>query len=150
VSRVKPAQVRFYVDADILGLGRILASLRPDVTFPGDPGTVLFKKQRPPCVVTTPATLDTEWIPRVTAEGMLIITRDRQIQHHLAELQAVKEYRARMVALSGKDARGTFDQLEIVMCRWRDIEACLEQTGPFIYTATRTVFRRIDLHASGR
>jgi hypothetical protein len=47
VSRVKPAQVRFYVDADILGLGRILAGLRPDVTYPGDPGTVLFKKQRP-------------------------------------------------------------------------------------------------------
>ena len=111
---------------------------------------MLFKKQRPPCVVTTPATPDTEWIPRVTAEGMLIITRDRQIQHHLAELQAVKEHGARMVALSGKDARGTFDQLEIVMCRWRDIEACLEQPGPFIYTATRTVFRRIDLHASDR
>ena len=148
MSRVKPAQVRFYVDADILGLGRILAGLRPDVTYPGDPGTVLYKKQRPPCVVQTPATLDTEWIPRVTAEGMLIITRDRQIQHHLAELQAVKEYGARMVALSGKDARGTFDQLEIVMCRWRDIEACLDEAGPFIYTATRTVFRRIDLHAS--
>ena len=58
VSRVKPAQVRCYVNADILGLGRILAGLRSDVTFPGDPGTVLFKKHRPPCVVTTPATPD--------------------------------------------------------------------------------------------
>ncbi|HEV7896713.1 MAG TPA: hypothetical protein VGP31_02550 [Planosporangium sp.] len=96
-------------------------------------------------MVTTPATLDTQWIPRVTEEGLLIITRDRQIQHHLAELQAVREYGARMVALSGKEARGTFDQLEIVMCRWRDIEACLAEQGPFIYTATRTVFRKIDL-----
>jgi PIN like domain len=102
VSRVKPAQVRFYVDADILGLGRVLAGLRPDVTFPGDPGAVLFKKQRPPRVVTTPATPDTEWIRRVTAEGLLIIIRDRQIQHHLAELQAVRDHGARMVTCPAK------------------------------------------------
>jgi hypothetical protein len=34
---LRAAQVRFYVDADILGLGKILGSLRNDVTYPGDP-----------------------------------------------------------------------------------------------------------------
>jgi hypothetical protein len=29
---LRPAQVRFYVDADILGFGQILAGLRNDVT----------------------------------------------------------------------------------------------------------------------
>ena len=29
---------RFYVDADLLGLGHVLAGLRPDTTYPGDPG----------------------------------------------------------------------------------------------------------------
>jgi hypothetical protein len=38
VSRIKPAEVRYYIDADILGLARVLAALRPDVTYPGDPG----------------------------------------------------------------------------------------------------------------
>jgi hypothetical protein len=28
-----------------------------------------------------------------------------------------------MVALGGQDARGTFDQLEVFMARWRSIEA---------------------------
>ena len=31
------------------------------------------------------------------------------------------------------------------MCQWRAIERCLKQAGPFIYAATRTGFRRIDL-----
>jgi hypothetical protein len=145
VSRVKPAQVRFYIDADILGLGHILAGLRPDVTYPGDPGGVVHKKQRPPCVVTTTETPDPVWIPRVTEQGWLIITRDRHIQSRLAELQAVRDYGARMVALSGKEARGRFEQLEIVMCRWRDIEGCLVEKGPFVYSATRTTFRKIGL-----
>jgi hypothetical protein len=32
---LRAAQVRIYVDADMLGLGKILASLRNDVTYPG-------------------------------------------------------------------------------------------------------------------
>ena len=34
---LRPAQVRIYLDADLLGLGKILAGLRNDVTYPGDP-----------------------------------------------------------------------------------------------------------------
>lgn len=34
----KPAIVRSYVDADVLGLAKILVQIRGDVTFPGDPG----------------------------------------------------------------------------------------------------------------
>ena len=43
---LRPAQVRIYLDADLLGLGKILASLRNDVTYPGDPGAVIHKRQR--------------------------------------------------------------------------------------------------------
>jgi GntR family transcriptional regulator len=32
---LRAAQVRIYVDADLLGLGKILGSLRNDVTYPG-------------------------------------------------------------------------------------------------------------------
>ena len=41
---LRAAQVRLYVDADILGLGKILGALRNDVTYPGDPGAVLHKR----------------------------------------------------------------------------------------------------------
>jgi hypothetical protein len=41
----KPADVRFYCDADVLGLAKILAGLRPDVTYPGDPGGIVHRRQ---------------------------------------------------------------------------------------------------------
>ena len=51
---LRAAQVRFYVDADILGLGKILGNLRNDITFPGDPGAVIHKRQRAPCPIASP------------------------------------------------------------------------------------------------
>jgi hypothetical protein len=59
----RAAQVRFYVDADVLGLGKLLAGLRNDLTYPGDPGAVIHKRQRPPCPIANPDVLDTDWIP---------------------------------------------------------------------------------------
>ena len=37
----RPATVRFYIDADILGLAKVLVQVRADVTYPGDPGGTL-------------------------------------------------------------------------------------------------------------
>jgi PIN like domain len=143
--RYKPATVRFYFDADVLGLAHVIAGLRPDVTYPGDPGGVVMKRLRAPCPITSPATKDHVWIPQVAALGWVIVTRDSRIQEHRAEVGAVRDSGARMVALGGNDARGTFDQLEVFMNQWRAITARLDDPGPFIYAATRTTFRKIDI-----
>jgi hypothetical protein len=50
-----------------------------------------------------------------------------------------------MVALSGPEAGGTFNQLEIVMSQWRAVCRLQLRPGPFIYTATRTVLRSVAL-----
>lgn len=135
-----PATVRFYIDADILGLAKVLVQVRPDVTYPGDPGGVVNKKRRLPCLIT-PQTIDREWIPEVAERGWVIITRDSAIQGSTREVAAVHEHGARMVALASADARNKFAQLEVFMSQWRRIEACCEQPGPFIHIATRTTFR---------
>lgn len=62
---MKPATVRYYFDADILGLGKVVAGLRPDATYPGDPGDVIHKSQRPPCAVASTDVDDVDWIPYV-------------------------------------------------------------------------------------
>jgi len=49
-----------------------------------------------------------------------------------------------MVTLSGRDAISTWNQLEILMTQWRQIESLLDQLGPFIYPATRTSIREFD------
>jgi hypothetical protein len=141
----KPAQVRFYFDADLLGLAKVLATLRPDITYPGDPGGVVHRRERPPCTVTSPAALDPEWIPECARQGWVILTRDSRIQDRPAEREAVRLYGARMVALAGPEARNTWMQLEVVMSQWRRIESCCDEEGPFIYSATRTTFRPIEL-----
>jgi hypothetical protein len=145
-KRAKPARVCYYVDADLLGLAKILVQVRSDVTYPGDPGgPVKGGRIREPCTITDPATLDHIWIPEATRQEWLIITRDRRIQDHRAEIDAVRVSGARMNNLAGDDSVGTFAQLEVLMCQWRCVEALLDETGPFIYSATRTRFRQIEL-----
>lgn len=143
--RARPAEVRFYFDADVLGLAKVLARLRPDITYPGDPGAEVHKRRRPPCPITTTAALDTEWIPVVAEAGWLIVTRDTRIQDHRAEIAAVRDYGARMVALSGGDALNTWNQLEVLFTQWRTIEPLADKPGPFIYAATRSGLRAVPL-----
>ena len=61
------AQVRFYVDADILGLGKILGSLRNDVTYPGDPGVVIHKRHRAPSPIASPQVVTSHGCSGVSA-----------------------------------------------------------------------------------
>lgn len=142
---MRAAEVRFYFDADILGLGKLIAGLRPDCTFPGDPGAEIHKRQRPPCPVASPSIDDTVWIPRVTAEGLLIITRDAKIQRRVAEARAVQDHGAAMVVLASADAGTLWGQLEVLMTQWRSIEALHGLPGPFIYRVSRTVLAPVDL-----
>jgi hypothetical protein len=137
--------VRFYVDADILGLAHVLGPLRGDITYPGAPSAVINKRTRPACLITSTATLDTDWLPVVAAEGWLIVTRDHNIRENIAERQAVRESGAKMVALAGEDARTKWGQLELVMQRWRRIEELADQNGPFIYLASRSRMAELSL-----
>jgi hypothetical protein len=142
---LRAAQVRIYVDADMLGLGKILGGLRNDVTFPGDPGAVLHKRERPRCPIESPDVLDTEWIPEVAARGWLIVTRDSMIIQNRNEISAVRENNAKMVALNQRDAQTKWGQLEVFMTQWRRIEALITQRGPFIYRVSRTAMTPISL-----
>ncbi|TAL13160.1 MAG: hypothetical protein EPN99_15895 [Frankiales bacterium] len=145
MSAAKPAVVRFYLDADVLGLAHVVAALRNDATYPGDPGAIIKRRERPACPITDPATKDDVWIPEVASRGWLIITRDSRIQQHPAEIAAVKSNNARMVALSGDEARGTWQQLEVLMRHWRAIEVLATRPGPFVYTAKRGSLKSVDL-----
>lgn len=144
-SSSKLATVRFYIDADVLGLAKVLVTLRPDVTYPGDPGGVVHRRERPACMITDRGTPDRVWIPEVARLGWLIVTRDRRIAERAAEIAAVHTNDARMIALSSAEAQTTWAQLEIVMSQWRAIERLIDEPGPFIYSATRTTLRRMNI-----
>lgn len=142
---MKPAGVRFYVDADILGLAKVLCAVRSDVTYPTFAGGKMFGRMRPPCPISSTRTDDTVWIPETAQNGWLIITRDSAIQERRAEINAVRDSGARMIALIGKEAVTTWDQLDIVMRRWERIEGLLAEPGPFIFAVSKSSWRSISL-----
>ena len=142
---MRQATVRYYFDADVLGLGKAVAALRSDATFPGDPGAIVYRRRRPPCAMTSSDIDDVDWIPRVAADGMVAISRDAQIARRIAEVEAVVESGARLVVFSSADAGTVWAQLEVLMRQWRGIERLVNIPGPYIYRATRTRLRPIPL-----
>lgn len=137
------ARVRFYFDADVLGLAKVVAAIRPDVTYPGDPGGEVRKRRRPACIITDPATEDLVWIPQVARQGWSIITRDRHIEAYPAERDAVIAYNAKVFTIASSETLDLWYQLEVLMTRWRDIERLSNEPGPFIYALHRTTTRKL-------
>ena len=48
-----------------------------------------------------------------------------------------------MFVLSSREQLSVWDQLEIILSRWRDIERLSKEPGPYIYTVTRTSIRQV-------
>ena len=69
----------------------------------------------------------TDWIPAVAARGWLIITRDCMITQNRNKIVAVRENKAKMVALNQRDAQTKCGQLEVFMTQWRSIEAVISE-----------------------
>jgi hypothetical protein len=57
-----------------------------------------------PCPIKTTNTPDAIWIPEAARNGWIIITRDRHIKEHRAEIDAVRTSGAKMVVLAGDEA----------------------------------------------
>lgn len=90
--------------------------------------------------------LDADWIPVVAERGWLIITRDSRIIENRAEITAVRENSAKMVALNQCDAQTKWGQLEVFMTQWRRIDALTAEQGPFIWRAPRTALTTIEIN----
>jgi hypothetical protein len=139
--------IRFYVDADLIGLGKLLVQVRPDVTYAGDPGGAgIDKRLRPPSPVQ-PGVYDHVWIPRIAQEGWVVITKDRHMEVRPAERDLIVANGSRHVRIQGPPAKEKrklrkWDQLEILVRQWDAIERLLDKPGPWIYSATRTRLRQ--------
>jgi|SRR5579862_465213 len=135
--------IRFYIDADLLGVAKLLVTVRADLTYPGDPGGIgIDGRVRPPCPIE-PRTKDAQWIPEVASNGWVVITRDRHIQHRPAERAALFSAGARHVTLDARKQLDRWGQLEIVVTQWHAIEKLSELPGPWIYSASRSSLRKV-------
>lgn len=132
------AAVRFYIDADVLGLAKLLVQVRPDVTYPGDLGGLGCDGLiRPPCPIQ-PGDKDSDWIPTVAKAGWVVVTRDRRMLNRPAERQAILGSGARVLRFEAKRELTKWLQLEVVVTQWRRIEDLSQLPGPWIYRVSRT------------
>jgi hypothetical protein len=136
---------RWYFDADTIGVGKLLRDARRDVTWPGDDGIRKCPHDyQIPCQVRETDTQDSIWIPIIANAGMTIITRDKKILTRTAEIDVIRDASARMFAITSDEVLDRWGLLEVVVSQWRAMEQVVEETpGPFIYSLTRTVLRRL-------
>ena len=52
-----------------------------------------------------------------------------------------------MFAVTSTGTLRVWDQLEIVVVQWRNMEEAAKERGPYIYAVTRTGLSKIDLTA---
>jgi hypothetical protein len=120
--------VRFFVDENMLPVGRALAAVRDDVCHPGHaaiPEVPLGSK-------------DPDWLPIIGKRELVLITRDNKIRSKPAELQAYKDHRIRAFFLTGKRDLTMWEKLDLVVRQWEKIEAAVTKNpkGPWAMAVT--------------
>src|SRR4051794_22002835 len=105
-------EARYFVDENVIGLGRALAEARDDVVHPGHadlPEVPL-------------ATLDPDWIPVVAELELVVLTRDRRLRYKPGERLLLLESGLRVVALTGTKNMTTWEMLDLVVRGWAKLE----------------------------
>ena len=119
------AEIRFYVDANLLGVAKALVCVRTDVTYPA-PGNPIESQD----------TLDVDWLPVVGDHGWLLITHDRSIRDHPAELDAFQRHGVRAVVLSPRKNLTQWGYLSLLTRHWDRIESFWGEPGPWALSLT--------------
>ncbi len=112
--------LRFFVDENILGVGKSLAIARDDAIHTGHP-----------LIPEVPVgTLDTDWIPAVAARNLVVISRDKAIRTKPAEIALLRAHDLRIFWIARKKDRGTWGNLVLLVRRWEEIESIVANRGP--------------------
>lgn len=135
-----PQSMRFFVDETSLGVGRALALLRRDV---------IHTNHR--LIPEVPlGALDDDWIPKVAARELVVITRDKRIRTKHAKAVLYAQNGLRVVWIAGKKDLSNWDTMCLLARRWNDIEREIKERGPGPWfmgiSETKLSDMRIALH----
>jgi hypothetical protein len=120
--------VRFFVDADLLGVGKALAVVRKDVVHPGH--------RR--CPEIQPETPDSVWLPIVGNAGWIAISRNKRIRYNPVENRLLRQHGVRAIFLTSRREMTSWDCLVHLVRLWEAIEATVDEAGPWVKALTRT------------
>ncbi|WP_031160521.1 hypothetical protein [Streptosporangium roseum] len=115
-----PQSLRFFVDETSLCVGRALALLRRDV---------IHTHHR--LIPEVPlGTLDDDWIPKVAARELVVITRDKRIRTKHAKAMLYAQNGLRVFWIAGKRDLSNWDTMCLLTRQWDDIEREIKERGP--------------------
>jgi len=131
----------YFADENALGLGKLLRRAgRDDVVYPGH-------EALPEVPLGTP---DLDWMPVISARGLIVLTRDKRIRTRPAELVAYREQGIRAVWIGGKHDLGPRDQVDLFLqheARLRRLAIKLGG-GPWALVMNATGVREISLRST--
>jgi hypothetical protein len=125
----------FCCDASVpRAVAQARALVRDDVLYPGQAG----------CPIDDPATRDVAWLPVAGAHGWVVLMRDKHIRTRPGERRRLTECGVRAFAMTGAGNHSRWLTLELLVRRWRDIEAVVAaESGPYIYSVTQGGLARL-------
>jgi len=136
-----PAQLRFFFDESVLGLGKAMAIARKDVVHTGH---ALVPEIPLGCE-------DVDWMPAVARRRLVVVARDKRIRTKPAELKALREHGLRVFWIAGKRDLSNWDALVRVVRRWQEIERLVSQRpdGPWFMAVMDGGLNELRVSATG-
>ncbi len=128
--------IRFFFDESALGIGQVMAVARGDCIYPGH--------DRSPVPVGTE---DVERIPVASAQGWVVVARDKKIRHRPAEREALASHPLRVLVLTTVGNLAVWEQLRVFVARWDAIQKLLDEKPPWMYAVTRNGLREMPCPA---
>jgi hypothetical protein len=121
---------QYFIDENLLPIGRALALVRADVLHPGHPAIPQISL----------GTKDPVWIPIVGHDdlNLVVITRDDHIRRKSAEAALCREHRVRLVVMTGKKSLTMWDNLVLLIRQWDKLEKEVGRLGPGYWAQSLT------------
>jgi hypothetical protein len=119
----RAGEIRFYVDASALGLGKALERARHDVVYPGHPLVAPLTQDAP----------DDEWMKYVAEHEWVAIGRDKHIRTRPGERELFARHGLRVFRMVGIKDMSTWDELVRLVRLWDKIEQIVDArpNGPW-------------------
>lgn len=115
----------WFIDENMLAIGKALAAVRNDVIYPGHPACPIARGM-----------LDEEWLPVVGDSGRIVLMRDKRIRYRRPERERLMAHGVKAFCLTGSGNQNRWDMLRLIVRHWDRIEETAELPGPFIYGVT--------------
>jgi len=111
----RAGEIRFYVDASALGLGKALERARYDVVHPGHfHASPLLQDDT-----------DDVWMPEVAKRGWIAIGRDKRIRTRPGEKELFARHGLRVFRIVGTKKMSTWDEVVRLAALWDELEQTL-------------------------